>query len=170
MNTARHVLMSSVGGGTQDRAVITPSVEVYEDVFPAVPANYTSTKQLFPDANYVAVGKGFYLTSGNFPSGTQFIWGVDLMKNNVSEAKAQVQAIKDAFQVRRERLQPVPETLADSCRTLVCRMCDCSLLNLATSRTLGPTTGVRPTGLCCSTQTNSERFPAWLHNNGAQLA
>lgn len=148
--------MSSVGGGTQDRTVITPSVEVYEDVFPAVPANYTSTKQLFPEANYVAVGKEFYLTSGNFPSGTQFIWGVDLMKNNVSEAKAQVQAIKDAFQVRRDGLKPVLGTRADSCRTLVYRMCICSHSNSATSRTLGPTTGARPTGPCCSTQTNSE--------------
>jgi hypothetical protein len=159
----RHMLMSSVGGGTQDRTVITPSVEVYDDVFPAVPANYTSTKQLFPEANYVAVGKEFYLTSGNFPSGTQFIWGVDLMKNNVSEAKAQVQAIKDAFKVRREGLQPIQETLADSCRTLVCRMCSCSHSNSATSRTLGPTTGARRTGPCSSTQTNSEQCSTWPH-------
>jgi len=77
----------------------TPGVDGAEDTFPAVPAEITSTKQLFPECSSGKIGGDWYLLSSNLPSGTSFIWGVNFGADSSSEVITQVKAIEEAFSV-----------------------------------------------------------------------
>lgn len=93
---------SRVGGGTQDHIIYDANITGepgFSDIFAAVPAVVTDTKQLFPEASYVFAGYDYWLSSCNFPEGTQFTWGVNFGAGNSSEAVAQVREIEKAFSV-----------------------------------------------------------------------
>ena len=89
-----------VGGNTQDRLVYNASIPTpYQDDFPAVPSNYTSSKQLFPECANGSINQEYYLASGNLPIGTQFTWGINFGIDNINEAVIEADAIQRAFSV-----------------------------------------------------------------------
>ena len=94
--------ISRVGGGTQDRGTFDADLTGdpgYVNEYPAVPENYTTTKQIFPEADTEILGPNFWLGSCNFPKGTEFTWGVNLRLGNATEAMIQAREVERAFAV-----------------------------------------------------------------------
>jgi hypothetical protein len=73
------------------------AVDGVQNVFPAVPADPTSAKQIFPECSFGEIGGPWYRYSGNLPAGTKIIWGVNLKAGNASEAVIEVREIEKAF-------------------------------------------------------------------------
>jgi hypothetical protein len=91
-----------VGGDTQDHTIYIRNItgdSGFYSVFPAIPATITSTKQIFPEANFVGASYNYYGCAGNLPEGTAFTWGVNFGVGNVSEVVAQIREIENAFAV-----------------------------------------------------------------------
>ncbi|EIM91055.1 uncharacterized protein STEHIDRAFT_128057 [Stereum hirsutum FP-91666 SS1] len=81
-----------IGADSEDHTNFNPSVQVSEDIFPAITATVP-----YPEATNITVGNGFYDLASMLPSGTEVIWGVNLRDFNVTAASLEAKAIAQAF-------------------------------------------------------------------------
>ncbi|KAF7551869.1 hypothetical protein G7Z17_g4714 [Cylindrodendrum hubeiense] len=94
-----HMPFLRVGANSQDRSSVDLNVEVMNSTFPEPTENVPN-----PEANHVFIGRDFYALSGNLPSGTSFLWGLNLKSLNKTETVAQAHLLAEAFQGDRSHL------------------------------------------------------------------
>ncbi|KAF7291672.1 hypothetical protein HMN09_01258500 [Mycena chlorophos] len=81
-----------IGANSQDRTDFNPAVQ-YSETVPVAP----SVASPYPEASEVIVGDGFYQIAENLPCGTNVVWGVNLLTNNMTAAFLEAQSIYEAF-------------------------------------------------------------------------
>ncbi|EJT96649.1 hypothetical protein DACRYDRAFT_60186 [Dacryopinax primogenitus] len=82
-----------VGGNTEDKTHWSPDVQYTNNTYPAA----TNTTP-YPEANTVVVGTDFWSLAGNFPSGTEFTFGINLKAQANYGAVIEAQIITQVFQ------------------------------------------------------------------------
>ncbi|KAK5061444.1 hypothetical protein LTR84_007987 [Exophiala bonariae] len=81
-----------VGANSADRATIDLDVKVVNATFP--PANPIFPN---PEADHIFIGRDFYALSGNLPTGTPFVWGLNMKLLNLTETTAQARLLAESF-------------------------------------------------------------------------
>ncbi|KZT54289.1 glycoside hydrolase family 79 protein [Calocera cornea HHB12733] len=82
-----------VGGNTEDKTHWSGDVQYSNNTYPAV-----TTTTPYPEADTVLVGTDFWSLAGNFPSGTEFTFGINLKAQANYEAVIEAQIITQVFQ------------------------------------------------------------------------
>ncbi|KAF4963182.1 hypothetical protein FSARC_8760 [Fusarium sarcochroum] len=94
-----HMPFLRVGANSQDRATIDLNVKVINSTFPESTDNVPN-----PEADHIFIGRDFYALSGNLPTGTSFMWGLNLKALNKIETVTQARLLAETFQGSRAHL------------------------------------------------------------------
>jgi hypothetical protein len=94
-----HMPMLRVGADSEDRASVDLQFEVMNSTYPAPTETVPN-----PEASQIYIGRDFYALSGNLPSGTSFMWGLNMKSINITDTVAQAHLLAEAFQGSRANL------------------------------------------------------------------
>ncbi|KAM5368325.1 hypothetical protein ACJZ2D_009593 [Fusarium nematophilum] len=94
-----HMPFLRVGANSQDRSTVDLGIEIMNSTFPEPTERIPN-----PEADHNFIGRDFYALSGNFPSGTPFMWGINLKDLNKTETVVQARLLAETFQGERAHL------------------------------------------------------------------